>query len=153
MDRGSWCAIVHGVTKSQTQLHNKHFLLPTFCTHTHTHTHQNQWDAITSVFIPIPKKGNAEECSNYCTTALISHTNKIMLKILQVRLQEYLNHEIPDVQARFRKGRGNRDQIASIRWIIGKQGNSRKTSTSSLLVASLVAQMVKHLPTRWETRV
>ena len=121
--------------------------------HTHTHTHQNQWDAITSVFIPIPKKGNAEECSNYCTTALISHTNKIMLKILQVRLQEYLNHEIPDVQARFRKGRGNRDQSASIRWIIGKQGNSRKTSTSALLVASLVAQMVKHLPARWETRV
>ena len=76
-----------------------------------------------------------------------------MLKILQVRLQEYLNHEIPDVQARFRKGRGNRDQIASIRWIIGKQGNSRKTSTSALLVASLVAQMVKHLPARWETRV
>ena len=76
-----------------------------------------------------------------------------MLKILQVRLQEYLNHETPDVQARFRKGRGNRDQIANIHWIIGKQGNSRKTSTSALLVASLVAQMVKHLPTRWETRV
>ena len=76
-----------------------------------------------------------------------------MLKILQVRLQEYLNHEIPDVQARFRKGRGNRDQIANIRWIFGKQGNSRKISTSALLVASLVAQVVKHLPARRETRV
>ena len=114
-----------------------------------------QWpqDWKRSVFIPIPKKGNAKECSIYCTIALISQTSKVRLKILQVRLQEYLNHEIPDVQARFRKGRGNRDQIASIRWIIGKQGNSRKTSTSALLVASLVAQMVKHLPARWETRV
>ena len=67
-----------------------------------------------SVFIPIPKKGNAKECSNYGTVALISHTRKVMLKILQVRLQQYVNHELPDVQAGFRKGRGNRDQFANI---------------------------------------
>ena len=62
-----------------------------------------------SVFIPIPKKGNAKECSNYCTIALISHASKVMLKILQARLQQYVNHELPDVQAGFRKGRGTRD--------------------------------------------
>ena len=67
-----------------------------------------------SAFIPIRKKGNAKECSNYCTIALISHANKVMLKILQVRLQQYKNHELPDVQGGFRKGRGNRDQIANI---------------------------------------
>ena len=67
-----------------------------------------------SVFIPIPKKGNAKECSNYCTIALISHTSKVMLKIFQARFQQYMNHEIPDVQAGFRKGRGTRDQIANI---------------------------------------
>ena len=65
-------------------------------------------------FIPIPKKGNAKECSNYCTIALISHASKVMLKILQARLQQYVNHELPDVQAGFRKGRGTRDQIAKI---------------------------------------
>ena len=73
-----------------------------------------------SVFIPIPKKGSTKECSNYCTIALISHTSKEMLKILQARLQEYVNCEIPDVQARFRKGRKTRDQIANIQWIIKK---------------------------------
>ena len=73
-----------------------------------------------SVFIPIPKKGNAKECSNYCTIALISHTSKVMLKILQARLQQYMNHELPDVQAGFRKGRGTRDQIANICGIIKK---------------------------------
>ena len=73
-----------------------------------------------SVFIPIPKKGNAKECSNYCTIALISHASKIMLKILQARLQQYMNPELPDVQAGFRKGRGTRDQIANIHWIIRK---------------------------------
>ena len=71
-----------------------------------------------SVFIPIPKKGNAKECSNYRTIALISHASKVMLKILQARLQQYVNHELPDVQAGFRKGRGTRDQIANIRWIM-----------------------------------
>ena len=73
-----------------------------------------------SVFIPIPKKDNAKECSNYCTIALISHTSKVMLKILQARLQQYVNHELPDVQAGFRKGRGTRDQIVNIRWVIKK---------------------------------
>ena len=79
-----------------------------------------QWpqDWKRSVFIPIPKKGNAQECSNYCTITLISHTSKVMLKILQARLQQYVNRELPDVQAGFRKGRGTRDQIANICWII-----------------------------------
>uniref|UniRef100_A0AC11CW63 Uncharacterized protein n=1 Tax=Ovis aries TaxID=9940 RepID=A0AC11CW63_SHEEP len=79
-----------------------------------------QWpqDWKRSVFIPIPKKGNAKECSNYCTIALISHPSKVMLKILQARLQQYVNREIPDVQAGFRKGRGTRDQIANIHWIM-----------------------------------
>ena len=73
-----------------------------------------------SVFIPIPKKGNAKECSNYCTIALISHASTVMLKIPQARLQQYVNCELPDVQAGFRKGRGPRDQIANIHWIIKK---------------------------------
>ena len=71
-----------------------------------------------SLFIPMPKKGNAKECSNYCTIAVISHASRVMLKILQARLQQYVNRELPDVQAGFRRGRGTRDQIASIRWII-----------------------------------
>ena len=73
-----------------------------------------------SVFIPIPKKGNAKECSSYRTIALISQASKVMLKILQARLQQYMNCELPDVQAGFRKGRGTRDQIASIHWIMEK---------------------------------
>ena len=87
-----------------------------------------QWlqDWKRSVFIPIPKKGNAKECSNYCTMALISHASKITLKILQARLQQYVNQEIPDVQAGFRKGRGTRDQITNICWILGKARVSEK---------------------------
>ena len=73
-----------------------------------------------SAFIAIPKKVYAKECSNYCTVALISHASKVMLKILQARLQQYVNHELPDVQAGFRKGRGTRDQIANIQWIMEK---------------------------------
>ena len=80
-----------------------------------------------SVFIPIPKKGNDKECSNYRTIALISHTSKVMLKILQARLQQYMNRERPDVQAGFRKGRGTRDQIAKICWIIEKAREFQKT--------------------------
>ena len=93
MDRGAWQARVHRVTQSLTRL--------------------QQWpqDWKTSVFIPIPKKGNAKECSNYCMIALISHASKVMLKILQARLQQYVNRELPDVQAGFRKGRGTRDQL------------------------------------------
>ena len=79
-----------------------------------------------SVFIPIPKKGNAKECSNYNTIALISHTSKVMLKILQARLQQYVNREVPDVQAGFRKGRGTRDQIANILWIMEKPREFQK---------------------------
>ena len=81
-----------------------------------------QWpqDWKRSVFIPIPKKGNPKECSNYRTIALISHTSKVMLKILQARLQQYVNHELPDILAGFRKGRGTRDQLANICWIIEK---------------------------------
>ena len=86
-----------------------------------------------SVFIPIPKKGNAKECSNYRTIALISQTSKVMLKILQARLQQYVNRELSDVQAGFRKGRGTRDQIANIYWIIEKERSSRNTSPSVLL--------------------
>ena len=73
-----------------------------------------------SIFIPIPKKGNAKECSNYCIVALISHASKVMLKIVQARLQQYMNRELPDVQAGFRKGRRTRDQIANICWITKK---------------------------------
>ena len=81
-----------------------------------------QWpqDWKRSVFIPIPKKGNAKECSNYLTVALISHGSKVTLKILQARLQYYVNHELPDVQPGFRKGRGTRDQIANIHGIMEK---------------------------------
>ena len=79
-----------------------------------------------SVFIAIPKKGNAKECSNCCTIALISHASKVMLKILQARLQQYVNCEIPDVQAGFRKGRGTRDQIANICWIMEKAREFQK---------------------------
>ena len=78
------------------------------------------------VFIPIPKKGNAKECSSYCTIALISHTSKVMLKILQARLQQYMNCELPNVQAGFRKGRATRDQIVNICWIIEKAREFQK---------------------------
>ena len=88
-----------------------------------------QWpqDWKRSVFIPTPKKGNAKECSNYHTIALISHASKIMLKILQARLQQYMNQELPDVQAGFKKGRGTRDQIANIHRIIEKARKFQKT--------------------------
>ena len=92
-----------------------------------------QWpqDWKRSVFIPIPKKGNAKECSNYCTIALISHTRKVMLKILEARLEQNKSCEIPDVQAGFRKGRRTRDQIPNIHWIIEKAREFRKTSISA----------------------
>ena len=87
-----------------------------------------QWsqDWKRSVFIPIPKKGNAKECSNYQTIALMSHASKVMLKIPQARLQQYVNCELPDVQAGFRKGRGTRDPIANLRWIIKKAREVQK---------------------------
>ena len=86
-----------------------------------------------SVFIPIPKRGNAKERSNYRTIVLIAHATKVMLKILQARLQQYVNRELPDVQAGFRKGRGIRDQIANIRWIIEKAREFQKNIYSALL--------------------
>ena len=94
-----------------------------------------QWpqDWKRSVFIPVPKKGNAKECSNYHTIALISHASKAMLKILQARLQQYMNRELPDVQAGFRKGRGTRHQTANISWIKEKAREFQKTFTSTLL--------------------
>ena len=79
-----------------------------------------------SVFTPIPKKGNDKECSSYCTIALISHASKLMLKILQASLQQYVNRELPDVQAGFRKGRGTRDQITNIPWVIEKAREVQK---------------------------
>ena len=102
-------------------------------------TQQGPQDWKRSVFRPTPR-GKAKECSNYHTIALISHATKVMLKILQAKLQLFVNHEIPDVQAGSRKGRGTRDQIANIPCIIQKeQENSRKTSTSALLI------VLKHL--------
>ena len=94
-----------------------------------------QWpqDWKRSVLIPIPKKGNAKECSNYHTIDLISHTSKVMLKILQARLKQYMNRELPDVQAGFRKGRGTRDQLPTSAGSLKKQESSRKTSISALL--------------------
>ena len=91
-------------------------------------TPQGPQDWKRSVFIPIPKKGNAKKCSNYCTVALISHASKVMLKIRQARLQQYVNCELPDVQAGFRKGRGTRDQIANIRWIMEKAKEFQKNT-------------------------
>ena len=106
-----------------------------------------QWpqDWERSVFIPIPKKGNAKDCSNSHTIVLISHTSKVILKILQVRLQIYVNRELPDVQAGFRKGRGTRDQIANIHWFIEK---TRKLKQKISTCASLT--MLKPL-TMWIT--
>ena len=94
-----------------------------------------QWpqDWKKSIFIPIPKKSNAKECSNYRTIALISHASKVMLKILQARLQQYVNRELPDIQAGFRKGRGTRDQIANICWTMEKAREFQKTSISAFL--------------------
>ena len=91
-----------------------------------------QWpqDWKRSVFISVSKKGNAKECSNYCTTRLLSHASKVILKILQARLQQYMNRKLPDAQAGFRKGKVTGDQIPSICWITEK-GNSRKTPISA----------------------
>ena len=90
-------------------------------------TQQWPWDWKRSVFIPIPKKGNAKESINYCTIALISHASKVLLKILQARLQQCVNCELPDVQAGFEKGRGTRDQITNICWIIDKAREFQKS--------------------------
>ena len=96
-------------------------------------TQQRPQDWKMSVFIPIPKKDNAKECSKNSTIALMSDTSKVMIKILQARLQQYMSHELPDVQAGFRKGRGTRDQIVNVCWIIENAREFQKTSTSALL--------------------
>ena len=97
-------------------------------------TQQQPQDWKRSVFISMPKKGNAKECSNYHTIALISHASKVMLKSLQARLQQYMNCELPDVQAGFRKGKGTRDQVANICWMIEEAGEfQKKISISALL--------------------
>ena len=100
-------------------------VLHSICQHTWK-TQQWTQDWKKSVFNPIPKKGNAKECSNHCTIALISNTSKVILKILQARLQQYVNCELPDVHAGFRKGRGTRDQIVNIHWIIKKAREFQK---------------------------
>ena len=97
-------------------------------------TQQQPQDSKSSVFIPIPKKGNAKECLNYHKIAVISHASKVMFKILQARLQQYVIHKIPDVHTGFRKGRQTRDQNANILWIIEKARVSDKTSISALLI-------------------
>ena len=94
--------------------------------------------------ILIPKKGNAKECSNYCTTALISHTSKVMLNILQSRLQQYMSHELQDVQAGFRKGRGTRDQIANIRWIIERARKFQKKTYFCFIDYAKAFECVDH---------
>ena len=103
-----------------------------------------------SVFTPIPKTGSAEECSHYHTIALITHASKVMFKILQARLQQYVNQELPDVQAGFRKDRGTRDQIANICWIIKKQKNSRKTSTSASAFDCVITTNCGKILKRWK---
>ena len=105
-----------------------------------------QWpqDWKTSVFIPTPKKGNAKECSNYCTIALISHASKVMLKILQAKLQQYVNCELPDVQAGFRKSRGTRDQIVNIHWIMEKAREFQKNEYFCFIYYAKAFECVDH---------
>ena len=105
-----------------------------------------QWpqDWKRSVFIPIPKKANAKECSNYHTIVLISRASKVVLKILQARLQQYMNHELPDVQAGFRKGRGTRDQISNLHWIIEKAREFQKNISFCFIDCAKVFDCVNH---------
>jgi len=107
-------------------------------------TQQWRQDWKKSVFVPIPKKGNAKECSNYHTIALISHTNNVMLKIPQARLQQYVNHEILHVQAGFRKGRGTRDQTANICWITEKTTEFQKNIYYCLINYAKTFDFVDH---------
>ena len=109
-----------------------------------------QWpqDWKRSVFIPIPKKGNAKECSNYCTIVLFLHVRKVMLKILLARFQQYVNWELRDVQTGFRKGRGTRDQIASIHWIMEKAREFQTTSTSTSF--TMLKPLTVWIKTNWK---
>ena len=112
-------------------------------------TQQWQQDWKRSVFIPIPKKGNAKECSNYHTIALISNASEVMLKILQARLQQYMNHELPDALVGFRKGRKTRDQVANICWVIEKPREFQNKKKKKKSISSFLT-MPKHL-TVWIT--
>ena len=105
-----------------------------------------QWpqDWKRSVFIPVPKKDNAKECSNYCTVAFISHISKVMLKFLQVRLQQYVNQELSDVQAGFRKGRGARDQVVNIHWIMEKAKEFQKNIYFSFIDYTKAFDCIDH---------
>ena len=107
-------------------------------------TQQRSQDWKRSVFTPIPKKDNTRECSNYRTIALISHASKVMLKTLQARLQQYVNHELPDVQAGFRKGRGTRDQIANLCWIMEKAREFQKNIYFCLIDYAKAFDCVDH---------
>ena len=107
-------------------------------------TQQSSQDRKTSVFILIPKKGNAKECSDYCTIALISHASKVMLKILQARLQQYVNHELPYAQGGFRKGRGTRDQTGNIRGIMEKAREFQKNIYFCLIDYAKAFDCVDH---------
>ena len=107
-------------------------------------TQQSPQDWKRSVCTPIPKKGNAKECSNYHTTALISHASKVMLKIFQARLQQYVSHELPDIQAGFRKGRGTRGQIANIRWVTEKARELQKNIYFCLIDYAKAFDCVDH---------
>ena len=111
-----------------------------------------QWpqDWKRSVFIPIPRKGNAKKCSNCCTIALISHASKVMLKILQARLQQYMNRELPDVQAGFSKGRGTRDQIANICWIMEKAREFQKNIYFCFIDYAKAVDCVDHNNKLWK---
>ena len=111
-----------------------------------------QWpqDWKRSVFIPIPKKANAKECSNYHTIALISHASRVMLKIFQGRLQQYVNQELPDVQAWYRKGRGTRDQTANIHWIIEKAREFKKKKTSISALLTMPKPLTVWITINWE---
>ena len=133
MNREAWCAVIHRVAKSWIQLRGWTELKVTFQISGLISICQKIWktqqwsqDWKRSVFIPIPKISNAKEHSNYHTIVLISHASKVMLKILQARLQQYMNWELPDDQVGFRKGRGTRDQIANIHWIIEKASKFQK---------------------------
>ena len=94
--------------------------------------------------LPLPKKGNAKECSNYCTMAFISYTSKVTFKILQSRLQQYVNQELPDIQTGFRKGRGTRDQIANIHWIIEEEREFQKTTDFCFIDYAKAFECVDH---------
>ena len=107
-------------------------------------TQQRPQDWKRSVFIPIPKKGNAKDCLNYCTIVLISHVNKVILKILQSRLQQYVNQELPDVQAGFRKGSRIRDQIANIHWITEKAREFQKNTSFCFIEYTKAFKCVYH---------